>query len=119
MVECMALGTPVIAAQEGGASEIVSAETGWTYPGGDAAALSTLLHELVQLPRHTLPSRASCIGRAAEFDVGSMCAAVEDVYRSVLRTPHLFGPASRADRSPSPAAAAPATVRRAAETRGR
>ena len=83
MAECMGTGTPVIAAQEGGAAEIVTRETGWVYPGGNAKALSELLaRAVVELPI-LQRFRGACTTRAQEFSAERMAAEMEAVYLKV------------------------------------
>ena len=51
IVEAMLCGTPVVAAQAGGAVELIESErTGWLSPPGDAATLSQLLERLLREP---------------------------------------------------------------------
>lgn len=80
MVECMTMGTPVIAAQEGGAAEIVTAETGWLYRGGDADALASLLQTLPLDRPYFEQFAQACRHRADEFDSALMSRGVQDVY---------------------------------------
>ncbi len=80
MVECMATGTPVIAAQEGGAAEIVTAETGWVYPGGDAEALASLLRTFPLQRKFFQRFVEACQDRAGQFDAAVMAEGVQDVY---------------------------------------
>ena len=83
MAECMATGTPVIAAQEGGASEIISPGTGWVYPGGQADSLAELFTKVLREPEQFRVSADDCRRRAKEFSAERMAAEMEAVYLSV------------------------------------
>jgi glycosyltransferase involved in cell wall biosynthesis len=93
MVECMAVGTPVIAAQEGGASEIVNRQTGWTYPGGDAGALADRLRTVGKLDDVALAAlKEACLRHAERFDASRMAREVEGVWARVMSGGRPEGP---------------------------
>jgi glycosyltransferase involved in cell wall biosynthesis len=53
IVEAMLCGKPIIAANAGGAAEIVEQQTGWLTAPGDAAALATVIQQCAQQPEQT------------------------------------------------------------------
>lgn len=86
IVEAMLTGTPVIAAQAGGAVELIeSGETGWLTPPGDSAALAVLINRFIQEPE-TLVQTAKCaLDDARErFDISHMLGQVERLLESVV-----------------------------------
>ncbi|NEY89694.1 glycosyltransferase [Tabrizicola oligotrophica] len=65
LMEAMANGRPVIATAIAGVPELVSSDTGWTVPAGDAKALAAALLTLSQVA----PDRLAEMGRAARARV--------------------------------------------------
>lgn len=68
VMEAMAAGRPVIATSIAGLPELVTPETGWLVPAGDAEALATAIGALAEtpLPRLTemgLAGRARVLAR--------------------------------------------------------
>jgi colanic acid/amylovoran biosynthesis glycosyltransferase len=61
VMEAMANGRPVIATAIAGVPELVTDETGWIVPAGDAATLAAAIHALAALP----PERLAEMGAAA------------------------------------------------------
>jgi len=87
VAEAQAMGRPVVAADHGGAREIViDGETGWLFAPDDPAALAAALGEALSLPedpRANLAHRA--MARVREhFGLGKMCDATLSVYAEVL-----------------------------------
>ena len=87
VAEAQAMGRPVVAANHGGAREIViDGETGWLFGHDDPAALAAALGEALSLPedpRANLAHRA--MARVREhFGLGKMCNATLSVYAEVL-----------------------------------
>ena len=76
MIESMAAGTPVIALRRGSVPEIiVDGVTGFICD--DVDEMVRAVHRLDDI------DPMDCRRHAASFDVGSMCAAYEDVYRTL------------------------------------
>lgn len=65
IMEAMAAGRPVIATAIAGIPELVTPDTGWLVPAGDAAALAAAIRTLAATPRATL----SQMGHAARARV--------------------------------------------------
>lgn len=65
LMEAMANGRPVIATAIAGVPELVTPETGWTVPAGDAAALADAIRALATTP----PERLAAMGAAARARV--------------------------------------------------
>lgn len=85
LVECLGVGTPVIAAQEGGGGEVVTEAAGWTYPGGDARALARILEVVGRLDQSTLDEVSrSAILRSRAFDADRTAWEVQEVWRRYL-----------------------------------
>jgi colanic acid/amylovoran biosynthesis glycosyltransferase len=54
VMEAMAAGRPIIATSIAGVPELVTPDTGWLVPAGDATALATAIQTLAQTPAETL-----------------------------------------------------------------
>lgn len=83
VLEALACGTPVVTAHEGGARELVDAESGaWAPP--DPASLADAVHELADRPR--LTTRLAARRRAEQFcwteTVRAMMAVHDDLRAS-------------------------------------
>ena len=65
MMEAMAAARPVIATAIAGVPELVTADTGWLVPAGDAAALAEAIRTLATTPVETL----AAMGHAARSRV--------------------------------------------------
>ena len=82
-----AMGRPVIASDHGGAREtVISGETGWLVPPGDADALAQALRTALAMTsedRDTVAQRAIAHVRK-NFTKQKMCAATLDVYAELL-----------------------------------
>lgn len=83
LMEAMAQGRPVIATAIAGVPELVTRETGWMVPAGDAAALATAIHAVAQMP----PDRLAEMGRAARervmglHDIDTLARALAQHFR--------------------------------------
>ena len=88
--EAHAMGRPVIASDHGGAREtVISGETGWLVPPGDADALAQALRTALTMTsedRDTVAQRAIAHVRK-NFTKQQMCAATLDVYAELLGPP--------------------------------
>ncbi|WP_300543795.1 glycosyltransferase family 4 protein [Maricaulis sp.] len=88
--EAGAMERPVIAADHGGAREVVlHSETGWRVPPGDPAALAAAIEGALSLPE---ASRAEMGKRArthiaSEFSTATLQASTLRVYHEVLHSP--------------------------------
>ncbi len=83
VMEAMAAGRPVIATAIAGLPELVTAQTGWLVPAGDADALARGIAQLAATPPETLAT----MGRAARarvlsrHDVDAEAAILADLIR--------------------------------------
>jgi len=59
-LEAMATRCAVIGTDSGGTAELLSEGRGWTFPAGDAEALSDTLHSLRNHPDALTPRKAAC-----------------------------------------------------------
>jgi glycosyltransferase involved in cell wall biosynthesis len=90
VLESMALGKPVVGANIGGIPELINSSTGWTFPSGDAQALSSLLLSIDQMP----PEQLGEIGREARahvsknFNREKYVAAMLAIYESLGVSAH-------------------------------
>jgi glycosyltransferase involved in cell wall biosynthesis len=86
MLEAMAVGTPVVATDVGGAADVlISNQTGWLVPPGDPAALAGAIGEALRDPQQafTYARRATTLVRE-HYGVGPHVAHLEAIYRDVL-----------------------------------
>jgi glycosyltransferase involved in cell wall biosynthesis len=86
MLEAMAIGTPVVVTDVGGAPDVVEpGHTGWIVPPGQPTQLAAAIDEALRDP-----DRASALARRAqqlvrsEFAVAKHVERLEAIYRSVL-----------------------------------
>lgn len=85
VLEAYASGTPVVGARIGGIPELITEDTGWTFPAGDAQALAGVLAEVAA----TADTRIAEMGRAArlrvetEFHRARHLEGVLSVYRGL------------------------------------
>ena len=86
--EAMLVGTPCVTTRVGDAALIVG-ESGWTAPPSDPAALASAMGEALaamEAPAAWAARRRACRARIVEhFDVGTMAAGYERVWRAVAR----------------------------------
>lgn len=86
--EAQAMGRPVIAADHGGAREVVApGETGWLIPPGDADALARALDTALRMGQHDKDAlaRAARSRMAAHFSKTALQEATLRVYRELLQ----------------------------------
>lgn len=83
LMEAMAAGRPVIATAIAGVPELVTPDTGWLVPAGDAAALADAIRALAATP----PDRLQAMGAAARARV----LARHDIDREAAKLARLFG----------------------------
>lgn len=83
IMEAMAMGRPVIATAIAGVPELVTPETGWLVPAGDAGALAEAMATLAATP----PARLAEMGTAARARVLDR----HDIDREAARLAALFG----------------------------
>jgi glycosyltransferase involved in cell wall biosynthesis len=86
LLEAMAAGLPVVAADTGGVREAVAhEETGLLHPPGDVAALASALERLIRDPE--LRARMGAAGRtrqATAFSLAAMLAGIDRAYACAL-----------------------------------
>lgn len=86
VVEGMAAGVPVVAADTGGPSEVITDGTnGLLYKMGDATALAARLQQLYVDPTLRRSLVDAGLKRAEDFTAERTARQVEEVYKSVLR----------------------------------
>ena len=88
MIEAQALGRPVIASDHGGAREtVLTGQTGWLVPPGDADALSEALATVLGLDEAARGrlSDAAIANVEERFSKQRMCAKTLEVYNEVLQ----------------------------------
>jgi glycosyltransferase involved in cell wall biosynthesis len=92
VMEALGSGRPVIASQVGGIPEIMTPDTGYLTPPGDAERIARAIEALA-----TDPGRRAAIGEAArrraqDFSLDKCVQGIEAVYEALMRrTPGLFG----------------------------
>ena len=90
LVEAMALGLPVVAAEVGGVPVVVAHdETGWLVPPGGAAALADALVELARDPARCAKFGAAAAARAEAFSTRVADAAMRSVYDELAQEKRL------------------------------
>ena len=83
--EAFANAVPVVGARIGGITDLVEQDaTGWLYPPGDVAALSTILAERIRAGRDALPQEPAFDRFRAETNPQRVAARYEDVYRVAI-----------------------------------
>ena len=87
VVEAMAAGLPVIAANSGGPSEVITdGIDGLLYPTSDEKALAELLRRAASDPEGLGQQAERGRATAAQFDPKEVAATVEAFYRDLLRS---------------------------------
>jgi len=89
-VEGQAMGRPVIASGHGASPEtILSGQTGWLTPPGDAEALAEALDRFLSLDaeERAAMARRGMAHVRAYFTKETMCARTLDIYRELLHSP--------------------------------
>jgi glycosyltransferase involved in cell wall biosynthesis len=84
VVEAMALGKAVIAANRGGPAEVLDAEAGVTFDPQLPAQLAASLAGLIEDPARRARLGAGALLRAEQFTVRQYVAGVQKVYERVL-----------------------------------
>ena len=94
MLEAGRAGTPVLAARQGGAPEIVSnGESGWLFDPEDVQGASRLLEALVgDRARLQAAGRVAADRVRCGFSVERMCRDYDDLYREVTSRRQLLHP---------------------------
>jgi len=86
IVEAMALGLPVVAAEVGGIpAVVVEGETGWLVPPGDSLALAAVLIELARDEPQRIKLGTAAVTRAEAFSIDVAHAAMRALYDEVAR----------------------------------
>jgi glycosyltransferase involved in cell wall biosynthesis len=80
VVEALALGVAVIAANTGGPAEVITEDCGVVYDPTHPAELAEILADLVRDEARRSRLRAGAPARAAEFSVKSYVSGIEAVY---------------------------------------
>jgi glycosyltransferase involved in cell wall biosynthesis len=84
--EAFANAVPVVGAEIGGIADLVEQNaTGWLFPPGDVAALSTILAERIHAGRNALPQEAAFARFRAETTPQRVAERYEDVYLRTIR----------------------------------
>jgi glycosyltransferase involved in cell wall biosynthesis len=90
IVEGMALGLPVVAAEVGGIPAVVApGETGWLVPPDDAAALAAALIELASDEPLRIKLGAAAAQRAEAFSTTVAHTAMRVVYDELAGAPRV------------------------------
>ena len=88
LIEAQALGRPVIASDHGGAREtVLTNQTGWLVPPGDADALAEALAKVLALDEAARGrlSDAAIANVEERFSKQKMCAKTLEIYNEVLQ----------------------------------
>lgn len=85
LVEAMAAGLPVVAADLGGPGEVVTESTGIRFRTNDPASLADALTALARDPDRRARMGALARDRAAEFDIAGFARRVEAAYAAVAK----------------------------------
>src|SRR6202008_2861114 len=80
VVEALALGKPVVAANTGGPAEIVSPESGITFHSHEPGNLAAILTALIRNPEQRQTLAAGARQRAEQFTVLRYMLGVEHAY---------------------------------------
>lgn len=87
-IEAQAMGRPVIATDHGGAKEtIISEETGWLVPPGDASALASAIEKALGMDatQRSLMATHAMMNIAEHFTRGKMVDETMNVYAELLQ----------------------------------
>lgn len=83
LVESLAAGTPVVAANDGGAPEIVTPEVGFLFSADDPEACARRLVQALELSDDPA-TQSRCQRRAADFDWDAVGPRLVELYQQVL-----------------------------------
>jgi glycosyltransferase involved in cell wall biosynthesis len=100
VVEAMALGRPVVAADSGGPAEILTPGSGITFDSGEPAQLTDILRRLLSSPQLLTELGSGARERVLEFSIERHVAAMQAIYRKFLKR----GRAAIGSRTPTSAA---------------
>ncbi len=81
-LEALACGTPVVAFDTGGCSEVIDASCGTVVPKGDGDALAVAVKRIITDKASLSPA---CLKRAGRFDGAACAQAYLSLYREVAR----------------------------------
>lgn len=95
LVEALALGRPLVAANRGGPLEIVAPGSGILFDPEAPGSLAAVLGELCSEPERLAAQAEGARARAGDFGIERNAAAIQDVYRELL-----FMPRSEESRCP-------------------
>lgn len=84
VVEAMSLGKPIIAADHGGPSEIVTEGTGRLVDPTDTEAFAQTLRDLLENPEERRRLGAAARRRAEVFDIRRYVSTMENLYERIL-----------------------------------
>ncbi len=85
-IEALSVGRPIIASNVGGLTDwLVPGATGLLVPPGDVGALAEAICTLFADPEGTVRMGADARAKACTYDIARHAAALEGVYRDVLR----------------------------------
>jgi glycosyltransferase involved in cell wall biosynthesis len=84
ILEAMAAGLPILSTNVGGVPEVLSKESAWLCPPGDAEALASAMLQAVEC--HELQERGETSRRtaAASYGIEHMARRYEELYRRLL-----------------------------------
>jgi glycosyltransferase involved in cell wall biosynthesis len=81
VIEALALGTPVVAANTGGPAEIITPDCGMLFDPSKPQELAIILSDLVNDDERRARLKSAAPRRASEFSVEEYVAGMEAVYR--------------------------------------
>ncbi|MEQ8822126.1 MAG: glycosyltransferase [Sumerlaeia bacterium] len=84
VVEALACGKPVIAADVGGNAEALTPEVGWLHEAGDTEALASQLAEAFAGPEALARRAAACRDRGLRFSLDRLVEETAALYRRAL-----------------------------------
>lgn len=88
VIEGMAAGLPVVAADSGGPAEIITdGQDGVLYPMGDVGALSRVLKSLAEQPALRIRLGEAAALRASDYSPEIIAGKVLDLYRTIVPGP--------------------------------
>lgn len=85
VVEAMALGRPVVAADLGGPAEILTRGSGLTFDSSQPSQLTDILRRLLTSPQLLADLGSGALARVLEFSIDKHVVAMQTIYRSFLK----------------------------------